>query len=278
MDCKEAEELFVPYLLGALDSRERQALEEHLDTCQRCSLETYGGGEAVARLASAVPRLKVPARVKQRLFAVVDAELAQRRPVSPGPRSQAPGRGGTGRLAMAWARIAAALVLVVGLALAGFWFDQRVDRLTRDNRALQRELSNLMEREVQLTNMVMQQRYLSYITAAPGVSVNMLWGTEWSAKAWGMLACCAAADNATLAFLVVLNLPPLPADQVYQVWLFKEGQRYSAGTFTVDSTGYGQAAIIPVAPLFEFDAIAVTVEPSGGSPRPTGASVMLGDL
>ncbi len=278
MDCKEAEELFVPYVLDALDSRERQALAEHLDSCRRCSLEIHRGGEAVARLASAVPRLEVPGRVKERLFAVVDAELARGRPSRPGPRAEAPTKGGLGRVAMASARIAAALVLAVGLALTGLWFDSRMDRLNRDNKALQQELNDLMEREVQLTNMVMQQRYLSYITAAPGVSVNMLWGTEWSAKAWGMLACCAAADNATLAFLVVLNLPPLPADQVYQVWLFKEGQRYSAGTLTVDSTGYGQAAIIPVAPLFEFDAIAITIEPAGGSPRPTGASVMLGDL
>ena len=53
---------------------------------------------------------------------------------------------------------------------------------------------------------------------------------------------------------------------------------HSAGWFTVDSTGYGQTVIIPVAPFWEFDAAGITIEPSGGSIDPTGVSVLSGEL
>ena len=55
----------------------------------------------------------------------------------------------------------------------------------------------------------------SVCKAAPGVSVNMLWGTEQPLKAWGMIACCAVSDTGMVALLAVLNLPPLPSDKVY---------------------------------------------------------------
>ena len=50
------------------------------------------------------------------------------------------------------------------------------------------------------------------------------------------------------------------------------------GLFTVDSTGYGQAIVIPIIPFAEVDAIGITVEPEGGSLDPTGANVLSGDL
>ena len=80
------------------------------------------------------------------------------------------------------------------------------------------------------------------------------------------------------AFLLTFDLPLLAEDESYQIWLIKNGVGYSAGTLTIDSTGYGQAVIIPIAPLSEFDAIGITVEPSEGSEGPTGTSVLKGDL
>ena len=82
----------------------------------------------------------------------------------------------------------------------------------------------------------------------------------------------------TRALLYFLNLPPLPPFQVYQLWLIKNGQMYSTAIFTVDSTGFGQAVIIPVTPFTEFDGAGVTIEPAGGSTGPTGVSVLKGDL
>ena len=63
MVCKYGEELLVPYLLGAIDERERRLMDLHLDTCAACSLAVQGDGEAVARLAYALPQLEVSPRI-----------------------------------------------------------------------------------------------------------------------------------------------------------------------------------------------------------------------
>ena len=76
----------------------------------------------------------------------------------------------------------------------------------------------------------------------------------------------------------MVDLPPLPYGMVYQVWLIKDSRVHGAGWFTVDSTGYGQTVIIPVAPFREFDAVGITIEPRGGSIDPTGVSVLSGGL
>ena len=86
------------------------------------------------------------------------------------------------------------------------------------------------------------------------------------------------SQTGTRALLLVVDLPPLPSDKVYQVWLIKGHTKYNAGWFTVDSTGYGQTVIIPVAPFWEFEAAGITIEPVGGSIGPTGVNVLKGDL
>ncbi len=55
MDCNRAEELFEPYILGALDSTQRGAMESHLETCESCSARLRSDGETVAALALAAP-------------------------------------------------------------------------------------------------------------------------------------------------------------------------------------------------------------------------------
>ena len=86
------------------------------------------------------------------------------------------------------------------------------------------------------------------------------------------------SQTSTNALLLVVDLPLLPADKVYQVWPMKGRAKYNSGWFTVDSTGYGQTVIIPVAPFWEFEAAGITIKPAGGSVDPTGVNILKGDL
>ena len=113
------------------------------------------------------------------------------------------------------------------------------------------------------------------MAATPDRSVNMLWSSQRSAPARGMMF---MSNDGRIGILAVLDLPPLPDDLVYQIWLIKGGVRTSVGTFTVDASGYGQTVIQLVVPVGEFDAIGITVEPAGGSRDPTGDQVLVGDL
>jgi anti-sigma-K factor RskA len=72
------------------------------------------------------------------------------------------------------------------------------------------------------------------------------------------------------------DLPALPAARVYQLWAVAGGQAISAGTFMPDARGRSQLVADVPALTTRPDALAVTVEPEGGVPAPTGPKYLLG--
>ncbi len=310
MDCKEAEELMGPYALGALEAGESSRLEGHVLSCSLCSQKVMDDGELVARLAYAVPALEVPSRVKKQLLASIDAETAESAPGA-GPAGWR-WRAGLAR-ALAWVptptgAVALGALIVMGLVVGGVWFNERLDRvasestalkarldvvggqegqtieavasrighLAQESQVIQASLKTMATNEVEMLGMVKQQRRLAYMAAVPQMSVSLLWSPDRSGTSRGMLL--GDTRDAGGAVLAVLDLPPLPSGMVYKVWLVRGGRGYEAGFFTVDSTGYGQTVIIPVAPWREFDAVEITVEAEGQGLTPSGNSVLRGDL
>jgi anti-sigma-K factor RskA len=75
------------------------------------------------------------------------------------------------------------------------------------------------------------------------------------------------------AALIVDGIDPLPDNKVYELWYIGEdtGPR-AAGTFTVD--GDGKVWSVLDGDMQAGDAVAVTVEPRGGSQHPTGVPVV----
>jgi anti-sigma-K factor RskA len=74
------------------------------------------------------------------------------------------------------------------------------------------------------------------------------------------------------------NLPPLQPGRTYQVWLLTAGMPVSAGLLTPDAAGRStgvyavpQAGVMPTG-------IALTEEPEGGLPQPTGQPILVGLL
>jgi hypothetical protein len=58
MDCREAQEQFSPFLLGALDTEDLFAMDRHVDRCVRCGVKLRAEGEIMTGLAYGVPQLK----------------------------------------------------------------------------------------------------------------------------------------------------------------------------------------------------------------------------
>ncbi len=75
-------------------------------------------------------------------------------------------------------------------------------------------------------------------------------------------------------FFAAEALPPLPAGRTYQLWTIVAGQPVSHGIF--EPEGDGRAQVLAQAPPGAVQAIAVTIEPDGGVPAPTGDKVLLG--
>ena len=288
MECVKAEERFDSYLRGELSPRETAELDSHLDSCQSCSVTLRADGEMLASLAFAVPQVEVPERVREGLLSAVGSWAAQ--------PAAAPGRGLLELIQLSlrklmpvhWASAAVSIV-VLSLVIGGVWMNGRFADMADANQAMNsriaavksensRLLATIFEREAHVRNMVSEARYLSSMTASPGVSVSLLRGTEHLPDAWGMVACCADTGDDLAALIAVLNLDDLPQDETYQVWVITKYQKLGVGLLDVDSTGYAQAVIIPGVPFSQIEAIGITVEPAGGSHGPTGASVLAGEM
>jgi len=74
--------------------------------------------------------------------------------------------------------------------------------------------------------------------------------------------------------LLVYDLPPPPPGRTYQLWTIEGGKPVSAGTFATSDAGQARHAIATSAQLGDAIFLAVTVEPAGGVPQPTGPIVM----
>ena len=264
-ECDTASELVRSFILGNIDEAQASCLETHLESCPSCSLLLDGDGETVARLAHSVPQQTAPSRVKDRLFGRIESEGEPARLLERWSsyaddvfRSLS---AHSGRLGLAG--------LIVALLLAGAWFYDRLDDVSPEQQS-----ALALEGPGAGDGMTSRHEAL-LMSSSPGASVNMLRGTGPGESARGMLVASRTSDR---ALLLVVDLPTLPRGMVYQVWLVRDSRMHSAGWFTVDSTGYGQTVIIPVAPFWEFDAAGITIEPSGGSIDPTGESVLSGEL
>ena len=72
------------------------------------------------------------------------------------------------------------------------------------------------------------------------------------------------------------NLPPAPAGKAYQVWVVTAQMPISAGLLTTDPTGVGTQYYYTPPDIAAPVAVAVTLEPSGGVPSPTGEKYLVG--
>src|SRR6185369_14134879 len=100
-------------------------------------------------------------------------------------------------------------------------------------------------------------------------------GTNVQPDAHGQLI---ADPKEQSAVLIVAGLPKLEANQTYQVWLINGNKPVSAGLLTVDENGQGVVIVTSDESISSFKTLAISVEPQGGSPQPTGEIVVANDL
>ena len=272
MDCSDVEDLIVPYLMGAPDN-DHDALKRHIRECEDCSQALTG--EMIFDLASSVPQIAPPSGVRDRLFHMVELGCLWR-------NATLWASGYARRLrreaASGWIGAAAAS-LAITLVVSGVWFNDRLSEASRDAERFPEELAQVWEREgdaMAAAEDLREQTYeLMRMSSVSDVSARNLVGVGLWASARGAVMVSYSSNSGSL---LIVDLPPLPSDSVYQVWLIQGGMTYSAGWFTVDAAGYGRTAIIPIEPFDQFDGVGITIEPRGGSDSPTGATVLKGDL
>ena len=72
--------------------------------------------------------------------------------------------------------------------------------------------------------------------------------------------------------LVATDLPPLPNGKTYELWYMRDGQAIPAGT--LNPAGSGSTWRVLAGNMTAGDAVGVTVEPKGGSSKPTSPPIV----
>ena len=254
--------LAAAYVLGALEPGERRAFEAHVTGCATCAEEVRALRPVADALAHSVaqrtPRPDLRARV---LDSIV------------------PGAGGTPavvipprRTATSGLALAAALVFAVGAGAYAWQLQLRVRTLEgRLDRAEQRASS--AEREVAVARRTASDTQAAMgVLAAPDLVRIELAGQPAAANA---RARAMWSRNRGMVFAAT-NLPEAPAGRVYQVWVVTAGGPVSAGLLTPDTGGRAEAYFNTPPDIAPPTAVAVTLEPAGGVPAPTGEPYLLG--
>lgn len=76
---------------------------------------------------------------------------------------------------------------------------------------------------------------------------------------------------------MTMGLPRPSQGKIYQLWAIQGNQKISEGIFEVDEHGCAVLSLKNFASK-SFEKMAVTLEPAGGVPSPTGPMVLLGSL
>ncbi len=254
--CEELEDLIPAYVLDAIEEADRTRIENHLPHCAHCTQLVAAYRPVAGLLPFAVKQVDPPADLRYRVMA---AALPRRKPQeAPRPSFLASLSAGLATFLRSPAMAALLLLFVVGLATWNVSLQNQVIQQSTYDRQMLADLSR-------------QKDFLS-VMAYTDTQPMHLQGTEVASRAVGRLY--GTADDTTMA-LIAYELPVLPSNQVYQVWLVDaNGDRTSGGMFTVDQEGRGWLLVRAPKPLSSYQGIGVTAEPAGGSLKPTGAKMM----
>lgn len=130
--------------------------------------------------------------------------------------------------------------------------------------------AQLSQRNVASTARTPQDE-LATLLRIPNVKAVSLTGSDMAKRAAGILLYDARTQN---VWLYSMNLPESPADTTYQLWAIHD-KPVSVGTFNMD-TGETAHLLVKKAPSFTAaKTFAVSLEPSGGRPQPTGPIYLL---
>jgi anti-sigma-K factor RskA len=280
-DHAELRDLAAIAALGALDAGDAERLRAHRAGCAGCT--AFAGEAAAASLALALAEAAV--EPSQELRARVMASIAsesrgERAALRAPPRSGRSGRSRLGRLALA-ASLAAALA---GAGIAARLSTDlgrerlRVDRLMGDVEtararadALGRDLARVQAAyDAATAERVVLVRAIETVGARAAIPFDLAATPDApAARARGFVA---PAEHRGV--LIARDLPAPPSGRDYQLWVLRDGVPESAGVLSAAALR-GEPHTFEVAPARGGKLVlAVTIEPAGGLPAPSGPIVL----
>ncbi|MCD6025441.1 MAG: Anti-sigma-K factor rskA [Fibrobacteria bacterium] len=274
------------HALGALDPEDRERFYlalPHADAEMNAALnDALHTAELLSLTQSAVaPRPDV----KRRLMAQIHAEAAGAAPARRFSRETR--RPLLERIFGAWMQprlgLAAAFSLVVLAAGLVAYTLSLNDQLTARQTALA-DAHGRMEvladstraRIESLEDSLSRKEAMLEVLRARGMQMVALGGMEDTARYGKILW-----DPERKVAVLQVSLPPEPEGMDYQLWVIRDSKPMAAGVFQVSArSGDGMYRIEQLVETDKkhINAFAVTLEPAGGMPQPTGKMYLMGEI
>ena len=227
---------------GALDGPELRDFHAHLASgCAECEQRMLQTGEALALFSKTLPQSMPSAQVKAALM----QQIASSAPATP-------------RHLPSFA-LAASLA---GVALLAFGLFTVIQGPQKTSTAPENPVHDKAMLEI-LSSPDLEKIVLKGLAENTGiVSGQMAWNPE-----------------AHRGCFTVKGLKPLPSNKTFQLWAIgASGAPISVGTFSVDKDGCAHVDFPALKETISPEKFAVTVEPAGGVPQPTGSMALLGTV
>ncbi len=270
---EEYKEMLSAHALAALDRQDELALKQHLSECTACRDELNRWNQTTAALtfvaepaepspqvrAHILERIRAEARGGQPLPRETNVSPTERRTIAGAnilPFDQAPRNiwRSIGSLGAIAAVVVFATLLV---SLIVLW---------QQNRAMKNELARLTTEMKKAHDELAVERAARELVSTPGARMAQLAGTKMAPGAHAMLA----YDKTGHAMLMAKGLPVAPSGKAYQLWFIVGNKPMPGKVFTTDSSGNGTVEDQMPEVARDSAVFAITLEPAGGMPSPTG--------
>lgn len=304
------------YALGALDGEELTQFERHLaDGCPTCAERLRETQETLTLLPRSLTPIAPPSGVRVRLLEQIAVEGTSPRPVQ---RFRTRRWWGVGVSALMAAGLLLALSVnlyrtrqelhrVQGMlstlqetlaqreqTLRTLSADleharqelQRVElvaatlraELAKREETIQAERQELRRVEgvvAALQTALAEQEGALRVLSSPQVRLVRLSGLPLSPGATGQLLW---NPTARTGLFLTSGLPQTPRGRIYELWAIAGDEPIPAGVFGVDEGGHALLRLPELPRAKRFSKFAVTLEPAGGLPKPSGPMYLLGNL
>ena len=241
------------YVLGALPEEEKLSFEEYLAAHpeRQAELDELG---AVAGLLAFSPQEQEPSpELRSRVMEIVEAEAEPRR---------VRGRSTFARvgdfLSVRSLALGAAALLVIGLLSWNVLLQDQVQDLQGQVQDAQGQVQDL---QAQVEDAQDQRQ-------SPTIELEGSWADQGANAE-------VVSIHKNQAILVAKDMPSVPEERTCQIWVISDDVPKPSGLFQPDQN----VTAAPVTnSIKKGDVIAVTVEPAGGSKKPTSDPVLLAKL
>ncbi len=252
------------YALGILEDEAVTQIEAHMETCQHCRALLQQAREVTGFLSLAPRQVRPPAGLKQRILARIAQEERSgtaRQPPLDQPAGPADG-------------------------VSDFSAATPLPGITPERQGLIGTLRQILPgrkgtagdaaqtSQAELPNQ-QQLQAIMRLLRSPHPAIWELPGTPEAPNARAHLL---GSPEDDMAVLIVSGLEPLPPERDYQLWFLREGKPVGSAVFDVQANGENQMLVRAPRQLGHYDLAAITPEPAGGSPGPTGPIIIAGQL